>query len=327
MSNQPQNTNQSEEIDFGYLFRKINDLFKKGVKLLFEIISFFLKFKLITVSILIFLIVYGYYTDKTRLRVFENKVILIPNFESVDYLYNQAQSLNQKRNSQDTIFLNSVFNERYKHFKGVEIEPFVDIYDFVSSSRENVEIFKVFAQNNDISEYIQDLTNSKYYKYHLLTFKSSGKANSEEIKDSIINYLNSNIHFNDYKNIFQNNTAFSIQENQNMIHQIDSIIAASYKLSLNNVPNQSIFMNDNSNLNGLIHTKKMLVEDRLTLLMRQNDERNIIKEVSSSFNLTKDEGFVIPYTIKYPLFYLIIFSGLFIIYKSFVNLKKIAERN
>lgn len=327
MSNKPTTNNNQEEIDLGYLLKEFNSFLKKCVKLLFEIISIFLKFKFLTIGALILLFVYGIYVDSNKLKAYENKVILIPNFESIDYLYTQSQALNQKKASQDTVYLKSVFGKNYKQFNKIEIEPFVDIYDFVSTSRENVEIFKVFAQNSDISEYIKDLTNSKYYKYHLLTFQSVGKSSSEEIKDSIISYLNSNTHFNEYKNLFQENTEFSLQSNQDMIHQIDSVITASYRLSLTATPNQSVFLNDNSNLNGLIHTKKMLVEDRQALLLKKNDENYVIKEVSSSFNLINTEILSIPSKIKFPLYFLLIFSGAFIVYKSFMKLKKISTSN
>ncbi len=325
MSNTPTTNNHQEEIDLGYLLNKFNQLFKKTVKLLFEMLKVFLKFKLVTISLLLLLLFYGFYLDKNTKMVYENKIIVIPNFESVDYLYEQAISLNQKHQVGDSTTLKSIFSDNFKNFKGLKVEPYVDIYDFVSASRENVEIFKVFAQNHDLAEYIKDVTNSKYYKYHLIKFRASGKQSSEEIKDSLISYFNKNQHFKDYREIFKENTIFSIQENKEMINQIDSIVAASFKLKLNDVPNQSFFMNDNSNLNGLIHTKKMLVEDRLNLLLRQNDEVSTVKEVSSSFNLMEEGKIKVPNKIKYPLYYLILFGLFFIAFKFIKKLKSIAK--
>lgn len=326
MSNTPTTNNHQEEIDLGYIFNKFNQLFKKAVRLFFEILALFIKYKLFTFTLLLLLIAYGFYIDKNSKRVFENKIIVIPNFESVDYLYEQVQSLNQKHQVGDTVVLKSIFSDNFKNFKGLKVEPYVDIYDFVSASRENVDIFKVFAQNHDLAEYINDVTNSKYYKYHLIKFRSSGKQSSEEMKDSLISYFNKNQHFSEYREIFKVNTAFSIQENEDMINQIDSIIAASFKLKFNDVPNQSFFMNDNSNLNGLIHTKKMLVEDRLNLSLRQNDEVSTVKEVSSSFNLMEEGKIVIPNKIKYPLYFILLFFGLFIVIKTGNKLKNIAKQ-
>lgn len=323
MSNTPSTNNHQEEIDLGYLIKRTNQFFINITKLIYETIILALRFKLFSIPLFLLMIVYGYYLDSKTQPILTNETIVIPNFESVDYLYDKVHAVNSKR--WDSIYMKNIFGSNYKQFKGIEIEPIVDIYDFVSASRENVEIFKAFSQSVDVYEYIKDVINSKYYKYHRLRFRVTGSQNSEEIKNSLLIYFNENQHYSEYSDIFKENTKLALDENLAMISQIDSIIKATTSLNVKNTPNQSVLINDNSNLNGLIHTKKMLVEDRLRISMRYNDEYDIIKEVSSNLNLKIKAGFSVQNIIKYPFLFLLFLFAIVILNKLSMTIRKIGQ--
>ena len=85
--------NSSEEIDLGYLFKKMGNLFKKFIKLIFLVLAFFVKFRVIVVILIIIGVGIGYYLDQNKEEVYNNEVIVIPNFESVDYLYSKINSI------------------------------------------------------------------------------------------------------------------------------------------------------------------------------------------------------------------------------------------
>lgn len=323
MSNTANNQQTSEEIDLGYLFRKIGDLFRKCVKLLFEVIAFLIKFKFIVIAILLIGFGYGYYKDKTALKAYQNEVLVIPNVESVDYLYDKVEALNAKVRLADTVFLKKILDTNYRYFRRVEVEPIVDIYNFVSKSRENIDIFRILFQDQDVSEYMEDLTNSKYYKYHRLNFTVVGKDNSEFVVQHLLQHINDNPHYKDYLALGRANTDLQIREYELMIARIDTILKAAGTIAQND--GSSIYINENAQLYNLVDEKQKLLNKKLRLEMQKNDEVAIVKEVSASYNIIGEEGLRIPNKIKTPLFWLFLFCMLFFVRYVYVKMKRIAE--
>ncbi len=317
----------SEEIDLGYLFNKFGDFIKKCIKLLFLVIAFFLKYWIITVILIVVGFALGYYMDMNSKRVYSNEAIVIPNFESVDYLYDEVEMLNAKLKANDTLYFKSILDTNYVRFVSVEIEPIVDIYNFVSESRENIDIFRIFTQNQDVSEYIEDITTSKYYKYHRLKFDIIGNEYSEEIVEGLMNSINQNPHYLEYQAIGRENTALQIAENEKMIAQVDSIINAASSFAAGNLSSQSVYINDNSQLSNLITSKRELLDDRLKYKMREKDETEIVKLVSANYNVIGDEGLNISKKIKYPILLVFLFGLFYFVRYSYKKLKEISERD
>lgn len=106
MNNSPQN-NDSQEIDLSQISRKIGGFFDGIIFNIFRII-FFLKRNIVLVGILLVLGAgLGYFLDKTN-KNYENQIVVIPNFDSVDYLYSKIELINSKVKEGDTIFLKNV---------------------------------------------------------------------------------------------------------------------------------------------------------------------------------------------------------------------------
>lgn len=322
MSNHPQNTNHSEEIDLGYLFRKINDLFNKGVKLLFEIIAFFLKFKFIVIALIIIGVAYGYHIDNSSKEVYDNEAIVIPNFESVDYMYDKVEAINLKIKANDSLFLKNILGTNYRSLRKIELEPIVDIYNFVSKSRENIDIFRIFIQSQDLQEYMEEFSNSKYYKYHRLSVRTRGEKTSEVLIPEVLKYLNDNEHYNKYSVIFKENVQQQVKENNRMVKQIDTLIS-SFSYGLKEGMSQGVNIVESSNLHLLFERKRDLLDEKLVLQMQLVDYDSTVKLVNADYNLEKDAVF--PAKIKYPIYLILIFSLIFFITYIFKKLKEIAE--
>jgi len=326
MSNHPSNNTATEEIDLGYLINKLGVLFRKSVKKLFEVIAFLIKFKFIVIAILLIGFGYGYYNDKTALKSYQNEVLVIPNVESVDYMYDMVKAVNAKVQLNDSTFLKEVIGEKYKYLRKVEVEAIVDIYNFVSESRENIDVFRILFMNQDPSDYMEDLTNSKYYKYHRLNFTVVGKDNSEEVVERILQYFNANTHYGDYLNIGKANTELQIRENIQMIAQIDSVLKASANLNTG-LAAGAVSIHENAELYRLIEKKQELLNHNLVLQMRKYDESSIIKTVNANYNITNKTGLVISKKIKTPLLWLFVFCFVFFLKYMYFKMKEIAEES
>ena len=317
--------NTSEEVDLGYLFSKISSFFRSFIRLLFTIIAFFIKYIIVTVVLIIIGIGIGYYLDKNEIEVYNNELIVIPNFESTQYFYDKVEALMAKVKDRDTTFLKKIVGPNYEDLKKLEAEPIVDIYGWASGSRERVDLFRVLAEKQNIQEYIKDPQNHQYYKYHHLTIKIKGKTYSEEIINGIVDYFNSNLHYSEYMEVGRKNTAFRIETTEKMLSQIDSLLKASVLTEKITQNSPSIAINDNSQLNDILQTKGDLTRNLLFLNKQKIDEQQIIKVASVNYNISDLSGFKLGNKIKLPLILVLFFSGFFFLKYIYRKMKKIAE--
>src|SRR5690554_4957628 len=112
--------NTSEEIDLGYLFKKSNDFIRSFVRAIFQVLAFYVKYWIILLVLVLLGWGYGYYVDSNSKKTYINEGIVIPNFESVDYLYKNINFLNNKIRQNDTTFLKNVFPSGYDRVNAIE---------------------------------------------------------------------------------------------------------------------------------------------------------------------------------------------------------------
>lgn len=317
----------NDEIDLGYLINKMSDGFRSLVKLIFNAISFFLKYKYIIAILFIAGAVLGYFADKYGEEVYKNELIVIPNFESTDYLYGKVDALQSKIKSTDTVFLKALVGANYGLLKGIEIEPITDIFTYVSKTREKVDLFKILVDKQDIPDYIEDPQNNKYNKYHRISINIKGTADSENIVQAIVSYFNDNPHYLAYQKAGIENTKFQISSYSLMLSQLDSIINTAGDLEKSNRTNQSVFINDNSQLNFLFQSKERFLDKLLELKLQQEDEEQVIKVAAVSHNIKDTDGIHVSKKILYPFLLVMLFSGFFFVKFLLVRMRDFAFKN
>ncbi|HLW31040.1 MAG TPA: hypothetical protein VKX40_02180 [Aequorivita sp.] len=314
--------NSSEEIDLGYLLKKSNDAFKSLARGIFQALNFFKKYYIWIIVLVIVGFGIGYYKDVNEKKFFDNQVVVIPNFESVDYLYDKIEAINLKIRAGDTIYLKTVFGENVGEIATMEIEPIVDIYNFVSKSRTNIDILRIISQNQNFSDYVKDISTSKYYKYHRIKIPIRGKEISEKVLDDLFAYLNSNEHFRAYQEIYTETKAYDLKEHFEMITQVDSLVKASsrmYDIGSN------VSVNNNSDLHYLIERKRLLIDDLYHIKMELLDYSSPIKVVSADYNLKPEKLIELSNKVKYPIMMVFLFSMIFFCLYLLKNLRKYAE--
>jgi hypothetical protein len=314
-----------DEIDLGLLIKKIKDFFNNCVKLFFRVLLFFKKYATVVVILILIGFGYGFYLDVTKNKTYTNEVIVIPNVESVDYLYSKINALNAKIKIKDSIYLKTILDTNHRRLREIKIEPIVDIYNFVSKSRDHIDIFRILFQNQDLKEYLDDLATTKYFKYHRVNFSIVGTQASEKIIEDILREINENEHYQEYLEVGKENTKFQIEQTHAMIKQVDSIIKSTTDFASQNQSNQSVYINDNSQLTGLLNIKRDLLDDLRILEMKSKDEVQIVKAVSSNYNIVGKKGFPIANKIKFPILLVFLFSFVFFLIYLYRKLKAIAE--
>ena len=166
MSTTPQNTD-NQEIDLSQISKKIGGFFENISTKIFKAFLFF-KRNIIWVGILFALGAgIGIYLDKTS-KVYDNQIIVCPNFGSTDYLYSKIELINSKISDADTLFLKDVIGlKEPKKFKKITIIPITDVYKFIDNKEQNFELIKLLAEDGDIKKIVNESLTSKNYPYHL----------------------------------------------------------------------------------------------------------------------------------------------------------------
>lgn len=316
----------SEEIDLGYLFKKIGDFFKKCLLVLFKIITFFLKYKFIILVLIVVGVVLGFYKDVTSEPILNNEAIVIPNFGGVDYLYDKVNALNAKIEAEDTLYLKTIMGGNYEKLKEIEVEHIDDLFNNVSSSGDRVELFDILSQSKEADEFLNYYSITKTYKHHRLTFQIEGKDDSIEIVESIMEFLNNNSHYQEYLEIYKEHNKFLIDFNIEILKQIDSLLAQQTREVRSS--NSQVFEIDEKNyIPQLIDRKQEISRNLLALKKNEVDYSKSIKVIKVDYNLLNTEKFKISPKILYPILLVITFCLIFLLKYIYYKMKLIAFEN
>ncbi|MGV0756044.1 hypothetical protein F0358_04385 [Empedobacter brevis] len=295
---------QSSEIEIGNLFKKSIYNFKT-----------FLRKNILIIFLLIILGIITAYLFSPLLKSYESKVIVSPNYGSVDYLYNEIDLINSKISDKDTIFLNKIGIT--SNINKIEIKPIVNIYQFAGESESNFDLLKLFAEDGDINKVADDEKTSKNYKTHeiILTTKKSSIIPANI--DKLLQYLNKNEYYNQVRLIKIENEKARLGINNNTIEQINAVFSKVEKSTSSEANKNLVYVNDNNQLNDLLITKRELTKENEYIKLNELLSTNVIKKISESLNVqVESKGSFLKFVI--PL----LFVGIFLFIKLIFTKQK-----
>ncbi|NRT14447.1 hypothetical protein HNP99_000787 [Flavobacterium sp. 28A] len=304
-TNVPQNQ-ENQEIDLFQVFTKIGSFFQWLNTLVFKSIQFLLK----NVVLLIVLVILGFgvglYLD-TNYKSYKQQLIVEPNFESTDYLYSKIGLIESKIEENDVAFLKGIGIKNPSVIMGIKIEPIVDIYKFINSNTQNIELLQLMAQNGDLKTVVEETATSKNYAYHTLIIDTNTKVDQQDIQP-ILNYLNTSNYYSSYQKIYKRNTAQKIKVKEEVIVQIDAAInqftAVDNKTSKND---KLVYYNENIQLNNMIRTKDSLVNVLGYLNLALLDYDKIINDKSLILNKINNKSTKGKLKLLLPIFFVFLF--------------------
>ena len=277
---------QEQEIDLGQLSKKIGGFFQKLIDSFFDLILFIKRNILIIAILFILGIVLGYFMDKEA-KKYDHEIVVLPNFKSVDYLYSKINLINAKKKENDTLFLKSIGIKEPKKFSLIEVEPIINVYEFIQESESNFELIKLMAEDGDLEKIIENETTAKNYQYHLIKIKTSKSIKKDDLITPILKYLEASDYFSNIKKEMQLSLDVEIKSNEETLSQINNI--------LNELPKQSgkstsVYISENNQLNEIIQSKKDLINKQTYNKIRMINYQNVIKEVTSTLNIKNTKG-------------------------------------
>ena len=308
MSESTQNNADNQEIDLSQISKKVGDFFESIANKIFRVILFF-KRNIIWIGILFILGAgLGFYLD-SKTKLYDNELIVCPNFSSTDYLYAKIELINSKIEDNDTVFLKKVVGIKDpKKFRKITIVPIQDVYKFIENKAQNFELIKLMAEDGDIKKIVNESLTSKNYPFHLISFTTLNQTTDEKTVKPLMNYLNNSDYYTTIQKEYLNNIKIKMAQNDSIIAQINGILNVfSNTANGSQKSDKLVYYNENSQLADVIKSKDLLVAEQGSHRLELVSFDKVIKDNSITLNIKNNQSINGKMKIVLPLLFIFIF--------------------
>lgn len=293
----------SEEVDLGQLFKLIGNAFDRFFKFIgsifkgiFHIIIIFLLFiqkhiiKLVVIGVIGLSV--GFYLDAKKEPKFISTMVVEPNFNSVQQLYNNINFYNELAKAQDSLALAEALNISKKDAFSIN-EFLVESY---SDENQKVQLFDKFVRSLDtttqkaidMKSYLENF-NSFDARFHTISVITTDNNVAKKIQPSIINSISRNEYFNLQKDINDINIILQDSLYKKQINEIDSLQSLYKKVMLKEADKSMEGTSISLGQNGGKENKELSLINKMdelkTRLVELNEER---ANKSSILNVISD---------------------------------------
>ena len=303
---------KSDEIDIGFVYRKLGDAYKKLLIKIYRLIQFVFNKWYIFLGLIAFGSIVGYFLDQTSLPSKEATLIVQINFDGSNYIYDAVEQLNGKIQENDTIVLKEwgLYKNGESLIYNVAIEPIVNIFDILEDAPTNERNIEVLMEQ---SQYTDDLLTSEMfipeYSSHRLMINSSPLAD-ESVIQYFLDYLNSNEILNEIKEVTINNTKRKISQNLESIVYMDSIFKVYGTIVKADSPTNQVYFNSYDINNGNIHlmfSEKKEIQEEIETLEIELLKYNHIVEVLNKPKLQEEKSILSNKSKTLPVLLILLF--------------------
>ncbi|TVZ08260.1 hypothetical protein JM80_0744 [Cellulophaga sp. RHA_52] len=237
MSNNQQPQQSSEEIDLGQLFQLIGNAFKKLVafiasifKGVFHVIMMFLLF--IQKHFIKFVIAgvvgigVGIFLDIKNDQKYISSMVVEPNFNSVQQLYNNVSFYNELAKAQDSISLANalkITSSEAASIKKLEIESYSDENQKVLLFDKFIrELDSTTVKNLDFEAYLENF-NTFDARFHKINLISTNSTVAKKAQPAIVKSISTNTYFKEQKATNDKNINFQEEIYNQQLNEIISL--------------------------------------------------------------------------------------------------------
>lgn len=294
---QPANNSSSDEIDLGQLFKTIGRVFDNIFRAFLRLFLFLKRNALIIIGLVVLGILLGYALNQLTSEKMKTELIVRPNIESKDYLYDVVAEIQANIEAENTNFFASldIDVEKLDGFE-VVIESIGDKSSKLEDELKYLDLLKGLDISNSVSDVIQDEILSRNSLNHKITFFYNEGTGGHESAQKIMEYINSNTYFNELIAVYMENANSRIEKNTALIEQIDELI----KQYSTNLANDQVPSGDNRiildgeeemDVRGLFDLKNDLIRDIESKRLELKTRENAIKVI----NFGKPQEISIPF--------------------------------
>ncbi len=227
----------------------------------------------------------------------KTEIIVKPNFDSKDYLYEVVEEIDANLKSKDTIFFRELDID-VSELKSLEItiEPIEE--ENGDENREEdlryLEVLQNFQEDSFISDVVKSEILKKSGMNHRITFYYKNALAGREATHNLMEYINSNPYFNDLRAVYNKNAQAKIERNEALIKQIDNLVDGyTNNLSQGNRIDQGTVVLENEKtleIPGLLSLKNALIKE----IERKKVEIAEQQKTVSIINFGKNQKVKVP---------------------------------
>ena len=262
----PKNTSSSDEIDLGQLFQMIGNGFNRIFNALLRTFLYLKKNAIVLGGLIILGVAIGFglnqFVDKKK----KTEVIVKPNLESKNYLYDVVSEIQANIEAKDASFFKAL---------DISVEDLIGFGITVESASKNVEnkidieyleLLEKFENTNIVSDVVRAEILNKSSLNHRISFYYKDAEKGQENAKKLMSYINSNNYLTELVKTYTENAKERIQKNTVLVKQLDELITNySKKLAQkDNGSNEGRIVLDNEeqlDVKGLFELKNDLIRD------------------------------------------------------------------
>jgi hypothetical protein len=316
----------SDEIDLGQLFKLIGKGFQEVFKFFLRLFVYFRKNALPILGVAVLGVVIGLLLDTYIAKKQKLEVIVKPNMESKDYLYDVVAEVESNLRAKNHTFFNNlgVDIDNFDDF-GIQIEPVTEKKKIEDEDLEFLKLLEGFESSGIVSDVIRAEIVNRSSLNHRITFFYGPSGQGVKFAGAVMDYINSNPFFNELMEITRANNKIRIEKNENLLKQVDDLIEA-YTSNLSDSSSKAsdgrlvLETEDNLDVTGLLGLKSSLIRDIENTRLRLIEQEQAVRVINFGRGkemvhlLFGENGFRIP--ILFVAVYLIISMLLFFHRKS-----------
>ncbi|MGB5369035.1 MAG: hypothetical protein WBN18_01290 [Flavobacteriaceae bacterium] len=285
----PSNPANSGEIDLGKLLQLIRKGFNRIFRGILRIFRYLKKNALKLGVLIVVGVIIGFLLNLIVDKKLKTEVIVKPNFESKDYLYDVIEEIQANILSKDTLFFSGlgIDVDGMRGFE-VSIAPMENMErdkEKIKEDNDYLEILQNYKDNDFVLQVIRSEILKKTPLTHRITFSHKNPIKGEEYVGKLIGYINANPYFSELRQVYADNAEERIIKNTELVRQIDELVAGyTRKLSekTDAIPNQGMLLFDQEkglDVPGLLGLKNGLlrqIEQKQLELVEEKDAISII---------------------------------------------------
>lgn len=262
----PANQNSSDEIDLGQLFQLIGRGFNAVFRFFLRVFLYLKKNIFILIGLVVVGLAIGYGLNKIISKKLKTEVIVKPQMESKNYLYDVINEIQANIKAKDTVFFKSIGIEEID-FSGLEVTINRVVEEATTETdTQYLELLQSFENTDAIADIVRAELQNKSSFNHRITFFFKNPSLGKTFANTVMEYINTNPYFDGLIEISRANATSRIEENQLLLKQVDEIIT-NYTSSLaakGNTSKSGRIVLDNQeqvNIADLFEYKNLLIRD------------------------------------------------------------------
>ncbi len=323
-NNTPNKTNASDEIDLGQLFQMIGKGFSRIFRSLLRLFLYLKKNALILFGLVVLGAAIGFGLNQIVSIKLKTEVIVKPNMDSKNYLYDVINEIEANIKAKDTAFFTYI-GINLSDFDGLEvmIVPVNDNRESSESEMKYLELLQSFENTEAIADIVRAELLNKSSLNHRITFYYKDAKAGQQFAKGVMEYINTNEYFDGLIAVYRENATSRIKENEQLLKQVDEIITNYAKKMAENdrmSSNDRIVLDNQEtvNITGLFDLKNNLIKDIESKNLELEQRTDPIKIINFGNPQQVQKVFFGKNTILIPL----ILVGLYFLISFIVYLNK-----